>query len=160
MDIAKKLEESDSFAEIFSLVKQSVERSLEKRRDGLMIALQYLPEELGAYYGLGSNFIVMNKALLEKFRAAHGANATKSYVFSVLMHEYLHSLGYVDENAARVLTYRVCKMILGENHLSTRISKFGIAPFLPEALRGLKTNETEDIDIVDSFDMDNITYIG
>jgi hypothetical protein len=71
MDFSKNLDNSESFGEIFSLVKKAAEEALEKRRDGLIIALQYLPESLGAYYGLGSNFIVMNKALLEKFRLGH-----------------------------------------------------------------------------------------
>ncbi|MCX6814752.1 MAG: hypothetical protein NTY20_03845 [Candidatus Aenigmarchaeota archaeon] len=160
MDLKESLEECDSFACIFNLVKKSVEDTLNKRRDGLMLALQYLPENLGAYYGLGSNFIVMNKALLEKFRVLYDEKATKSYVFSVLLHEYLHSLGYVDEGLARELCYHISKATLGEEHLSTKIAKHGIAAFIPEHARGLKIREREEIDVVESFDMTSITYIG
>ncbi|HJW96809.1 MAG TPA: hypothetical protein VJ485_01455 [archaeon] len=160
MDFAKKLEESESFAEIFDLVKKSVQESLDRRREGLMIALQYLPENLGAYYGLGSNFIVMNKALLEKFNAAYDEKDTNAYVFSILMHEYLHSLGYVDEEYARALTYQVCKAVLGEGHLATKIARDGIGAFINPSPRGMKGQENEGIEVVDSFTIEHITYIG
>lgn len=158
MDFEKRLDEAENFAEIFGLVKESVEAALEKRRDGLMLALQYLPENLGAYYGLGSNFIVMNKALLEKFRDSHSANDTKAYVFSVLLHEYLHSLGYVDEGLARALTHEICKASLGKGHMSTRIAKHGIGAFITPS-RSLK-KEPEEIEVLDSFTIERITYIG
>ena len=158
MDFAKRLEESESFAEIFDLVKKSAEATLDRRRDGLMLALQYLPENLGAYYGLGSNFIVMNKVLLEKFRDSHGANDTKAYVFSILMHEYLHSLGYVDEAYARALTYEICKATIGEGHISTKIAKHGIGAFITPSISLKK--EPEGIEVLDSFSIEHITYIG
>jgi len=158
MDFAKRLDKSESFAEIFDLVKESVQESLDRRRDGLMLALQYLPENLGAYYGLGSNFIVMNKALLEKFNEAYDEKDTRAYVFSILMHEYLHSLGYVDEESARALTYQVCKATLGEGHTATKIAKHGIGAFITPS-RSLK-EEPEGIEVLDSFSIEHITYIG
>jgi len=158
MDFSKNLEKSGSFAEIFELVKKAAQETLERRRDGLMLALQYLPENLGAYYGLGSNFIVMNKALLEKFRDSHSAAETKAYIFSVLLHEYLHSLGYVDEGFARELTYQVSKAVLGEGHMSTRIAKHGIGAFITPSRSARE--EPEGIEVVDSFSIEHITYIG
>ena len=158
MDFKEKLEKSESFAEIFNLVKNAAQQTLEKRRDGLMLALQYLPENLGAYYGLGSNFIVMNKVLLEKFRDSYSAGETKSYIFSVLLHEYLHSLGYVDEEYARALTYQVSKAVLGERHMSTKIAKHGIGAFITPSRRARE--EPEGIEVVDSFSIEHITYIG
>ena len=158
MDFSKSLEKSESWAEIFELVKKAAQDTLDRRREGLMIALQYLPENLGAYYGLGSNFIVMNKALLEKFNAAYSEKDTKAYVFSILMHEYLHSLGYVDEAYARALTYQVSKAVLGEDHMSTRIARDGIAAFITPS-RSVKEGP-EGIEVLDSFTMEHITYIG
>ena len=158
MDFAKRLEKSESFAEIFELVKKAAQETLDRRREGLMIALQYLPENLGAYYGLGSNFIVMNKALLEKFNAAYDENDTKAYVFSILMHEYLHSLGYVDEAYARALTYQISKATLGEEHMSTRIAKDGIAAFITPSRTAKE--EKDGLEVLDSFTMEHITYIG
>jgi hypothetical protein len=159
MDFAKKLEKSESFAEIFDLVKKAAQETLDKRRDGLMLALQYLPENLGAYYGLGSNFIVMNKALLEKFDEAYDEKDTKAYVFSVLLHEYLHSLGYVDEGYARALTYQVSKAVLGEGHMSTKIAKHGIGAFINPSPKA-RGQEHENLEVVDSFSIEHITYIG
>jgi len=159
MDFGKRLEKSETFAEIFDLVKKSAEATLKKRREGLMLALQYLPENLGAYYGLGSNFIVMNKALLERFRILYDEKATKAYVFSVLMHEYLHSLGYVEEAFTRELCYQICRAALGEEHLSTKIAKHGIGAFISPSPRSLR-GQSEDLEVIDSFTIEHITYIG
>jgi hypothetical protein len=40
----------------------------------------------------------------------------KSNVFAILVHEYLHSLGYTDERKVRRLTYRVCQENFEKNH--------------------------------------------
>jgi len=160
MDFAKGLDRCEDFGSIFNLVKKSVEKAIERRREGLMIALQYLPEGLGAYYGVGTNLIVMNKTLLEKIRLIYDERASKAYIFSVLMHEYLHSLGFLDEGLVQDLSYQICKMTLGESHLSTKIAKLGIGAFIPESARGIRIQEKEEIEILDTFEMDSITYIG
>ena len=38
-------------------------------------------------------------------------------------HEYLHSLGYLDEKTTRALTARICREILGEDHIATLMSE-------------------------------------
>ena len=158
MNISKELEKADGFGEIFSLVKKSVERSIDRKRDGLMLALQYLPEELGAYYGVGSNFIVMNKALLEKVAAYQDAKTFNSYVYYILMHEYLHSLGFLNESMVRQLSYEICRQILGEGHESTMMAKKGIASLIPIDPRPKR--QPEEIEIIEHFEQESISYIG
>jgi hypothetical protein len=158
MDVSRKLEKAEDFGEIFSLVKMSVEKAIARRRDGLMLALQYLPEELGAYYGVGSNFIVMNKALLEKVAAHKDKSTLKSYIYYILMHEYLHSLGFLNEALVRDLSYQICRQILGDNHESTKMARKGIASVIPIDPRPRK--QPEEIEIVEHFDTESISYIG
>ncbi len=158
MDISKKLEKSEGFGEIFSLVKKSVDDVIQRRRDGLMLALQYLPENIGAYYGLGSNFIVMNKSLLEKVAAYQDKSTLKSYIYYILMHEYLHSLGFLNEALVHELSYKICKQILGEEHASTQIARRGIASVIPIDPRPKR--QPEEIEIVEHFETESISYIG
>jgi hypothetical protein len=66
----------------------------------------------------------------------------------------------MEEPLVRELSYQICKLALGEGHLATKISKHGIAPFLPEGTSWGKAKETEEIDIVESFEMKSITHIG
>jgi hypothetical protein len=120
------LEGSKGFQGIFRIVKKAVKEALGQERAGLMLVLADLPPNIGAFHSFGSNSIVMNRLALE----AMGAGAkeeveVKSYVFVVLLHEYLHSLGYLDEAQTRRLVYEISKELFGEGHPATKMAGRG-----------------------------------
>ena len=108
------LEKSSNYGDIFTLVKKAVNRSLGEHRVGLMLYLGNLPMNVGAFHPMGTNDIVLNKRLLKA--AARTELRWKAYVFSILLHEYLHSLGYADERQVRGLTYRISLENFGSEH--------------------------------------------
>ena len=61
---------------------------------------------------MGTNDIVINRRLLGSITSVK----EKSNVFAILVHEYLHTLGYTDERQVRRLTYRICQDNFGKNH--------------------------------------------
>lgn len=144
---------------IFSLVRKTVRNATGKERVGLGLALADLPTQLGAYWEVGGNYIVMNQNLLISLKAAKkSAQEINSFVFVILMHEYLHSLGVLDETHARMLTAKICSSIFEEDHpaflLSTR-DPWKVYPFLvysPRVGRG-------EMKIVGNFDSDTVSYI-
>ena len=69
-----------------------------------MLLLGNLPINVGAFHPMGTNEIVLNRRLI---RGKTGMSE-RSHVFAILLHEYLHSLGFEDESQVRRLTYRVC----------------------------------------------------
>ncbi len=69
-----------------------------------MLLLGNLPVNVGAFHPMGTNEIVLNRRLL---RSKTGMTE-RSHLFAILLHEYLHSLGFEDEAHVRRLTYRVC----------------------------------------------------
>lgn len=161
MKISDDLKKSNDFDSVFNLVKESVETVLGMRRPGLMLALQRMPDHIGAYYPVDTNVIVLNKSLLAKVFAANGKETTRAYVFYVLLHEYLHSLGYLDENEVHRLSHYICRMILGDKHLSTQIAKNGIGSVIPSEYMQMRPPENQqDIEIVEHFDSSETTYIG
>ncbi|MFC1803855.1 hypothetical protein ACFL0D_07830 [Thermoproteota archaeon] len=81
-------------------------------RVGLMLFLGNLPIRVGAFHPMGTNDIVINRRLLGSVLSLK----QKSNVFAILVHEYLHSLGYLDERRVRRLTYRICQENFGKNH--------------------------------------------
>ncbi len=85
-----------------------------QHRVGLMLYLGNLPMKVGAFHPMGTNDIVLNRRLLEA--AAKTEPKWKAYVFSILLHEYLHSLGYADERQVRGLTYRISLDNFGRDH--------------------------------------------
>src|SRR5438309_10260742 len=93
MGVSEGLDRSFNFSEVFQLVKKSVKSSLGKRRTGLMLGLADLPEYIGAFHQMGSNFIVMNRSLLDQVMHVVKVRQTVSaYVLYTLLHEFLHTL--------------------------------------------------------------------
>ena len=114
MLLTEELERAKSYGDIFALVKKAVNRTLGEHRVGLMLYLGNLPMNVGAFHPMGTNDIVLNRRLLKA--AAKTEPRWKAYVFSILLHEYLHSLGYSDERQVRGLTYKVSVDNFGREH--------------------------------------------
>ncbi len=130
------LGESEDFREIFLIVKKAVKAIIGKERAGLMLVLADLPPNIVALHSFGSNSIVMNRLALEAMRAgARDEIEVKSYIFVALLHEYLHSLGHIDEEQTRELVYGICRELFGEDHHATRIAARGPVELL-ELLEG------------------------
>lgn len=123
---ASELEASENFGDVFEIVKKSVKEHLNRERAGLMLVLADLPLQLGAFHGLGTNQIVMNRALLDRVIASgHPRSHINSFVYSILLHEYLHSLGVVDEGEVRRLVFNVSLKTFGPDHPTSTIASKG-----------------------------------
>jgi hypothetical protein len=120
------LEASENFGDIFEIVKKSVKQQLGMERAGLMLVLADLPMHLGAFHGVGTNQIVMNRALLDRIVAAgHPRSHINAFVYSILLHEYLHSLGVIDESEVRRLVNEISLNTFGPNHPAFTIASKG-----------------------------------
>jgi hypothetical protein len=121
-------------------VRGAVRYVLGIERPGLGLGLSNLPPQLGAYWQVTGNLIVMNEGLVETMRAhARSPLELNSLVYVILAHEYLHSLGYLDERAVRDVTARVTRSALGPEHPATRMAEgdlWRLYPFLDAAPGG------------------------
>jgi len=85
MDFARRLEEAQTLADIFELVKRAVETVLGRSRAGLMLALADLGNSpqgfLGAFYPIATNVIVMNKVPLIRIQETN-PDLYRHYAFS------------------------------------------------------------------------------
>ena len=90
-------------------------------RVGLMLYLGNLPLRVGAFHPLGTNDIVLNRRLLGQTKSLK----EKSNVYAILVHEYLHTLGFTDERKVRRLTHKVCKENFGNAHPVVQASLTG-----------------------------------
>lgn len=101
------------FNEVFELVKSSVNSIFEMKRAGLSLMLHRMPTRVGAYHVLGSNVIAVNSILLDLVKKYSASNDEyNSYLFTVLLHEYLHSFGILDEYKVRQMSVELCEKIL------------------------------------------------
>jgi hypothetical protein len=155
-----KIANLKDFDETFELVKAVVLQKFKLHRAGLSLILQMMPSSLGAYHMLGSNAIVVNTYLLTTLkRIVKSTEEYNSYIFMVLSHEYLHSLGIVDENTVRQMTFELCKWMLGNDHTATKMAKNGPSAIYPELRSLMQSQFGKDFQVVKNFDRSNQTYI-
>ncbi len=160
MQFVEKIANLKDFDETFELVKAVVLQKFKLHRAGLSLILQMMPSSLGAYHMLGSNAIVVNTYLLTTLkRIVKSTEEYNSYIFMVLSHEYLHSLGIVDENTVRQMTFELCKWMLGNDHTATKMAKNGPSAIYPELRSLMQSQFGKDFRVVKNFDRSNQTYI-
>ncbi len=159
----EKLGNAEDLSSIFEVVKEAVWHALRQGRAGLSLGLADLGGGrdyfIGAFYPVGSNIIVMNKHPL---KAIYDTPLFKPYSFHVLLHEYLHALGNLDEGYTRELTRRVTSEVMGEEHLATQMSA-DIAKFMPKLHypgAGWYPEGGFRIELVPGFDRSSVNYIA
>jgi hypothetical protein len=117
------LDGAKDYAEVWKIVKETAEYALNKRRDSMMLFLDDLPLQLGAYYPVGTNNIVLNRALVEIFEASMSNKPTvNALIYNLLLHEYLHALGELSEIGVRREVVEVAKKSFGESHIATVVA--------------------------------------
>jgi hypothetical protein len=118
------LETVKSYAEVWQIVKDTVEFSLGTHGGSMMLFLDDLPLQLGAYHPLGTNNIVLNRALVKIVEASMGSKrVVNALVYNLLLHEYLHALGELSETAVRRNVVKVARACFGEKHIATVIAR-------------------------------------
>jgi predicted Zn-dependent protease with MMP-like domain len=119
--------------ETFEEVKEVVQKNENRSRGGLMLGLQEIGASLdgfiGAYYPVASNIIIVNKTPLRRILETN-KTLLKPYIFHVLLHEYIHALGFLDEEITGKMAYDICKQQFGKRHIITQLST-DIRKFFP-----------------------------
>ncbi len=150
-----------SFNEVFELVRKGVEEVIGMRRVGLTLLLQDMPGFIGAYHVIGSNYIVVNRTVLNAVRRlAKSDEEYNSYMFVVITHEYLHSLGITDEMRVRRLAYDICNSLLGDDHVATKMASSDPSSLYPEIRYLVNVGFGKDFQVIKDFDNSNLTYVG
>ncbi len=160
-DYIQKVRGLQNFNDAFELVKAAIYEKFKMRRAGLNLILQNMPRFVGAYHVMGSNSIVVNRYILAAIKTlTKTAEEYNSYLFVVLAHEYLHSLGITDELRVRELTYEMCHSLLGGDHVATRMARDDPSSLYPE-LRNIAIQKFgTDFELIKDFDKSNLSYIG
>ncbi len=151
--------EGISYDRIFRLVKKTVKSVLNKERTGIGLALSNLPNRIGAYWQLGGNYIVMNETIINYMKSiAKSPEEFNSFLFAILTHEYLHSVGYINELDARRVTAQVAKTAFGKDHAATKLSSTDLWSMYPTLLL-LPDGDGSRMRIISNFDTDATSYI-
>lgn len=161
----KELEDSMSMADIFELVKEAMRKTTGRSRAGLMLGLQELGADMrgfiGAYYPINSNIIVLNKTPLRRIKETD-PGLYKPYSFHVLLHEYIHSLGIINEDLTKRKTYEVSREAFGDEHIVTEFA-VDMNKFLPNLVYptlGYQPVYNAPIEIIKNFARSDTNYIA
>jgi hypothetical protein len=159
-DYEDRLAKADNFQDVWEIVKDSVKDILGQYRIGMMLFLDDLPIRLGAYHPVGTNNIVLNRLLIDVVQqTTQNRIETNAFVYSLLLHEYLHALGYLRESEVRSLVYKVSKECFGVDHVVSHLASAG--PWT--LLRGVPLHAVQGpkraLEVVKDFDPPSQDYI-
>jgi hypothetical protein len=64
------ISKEEGFSKVWEILKDTVKNYLGKHRMGMMLFLDDLPLQLGAYHPLGTNNIILNRTLVQSAEAS------------------------------------------------------------------------------------------
>jgi hypothetical protein len=161
IDNRRALSSAEGFDAIFEMVKTATERSLRMHRAGLTLVLGDIPNSVGAYHQLGSNAIVMNRNILRIVEKLSKTRAKRNaYVFMILLHEYLHSLGYTSDRKVRELSREITNEFFGRKHVAAEMAVRPLDQFFPDLQKLSGFRDKGEYQTVRRFDSSSTSYIG
>ncbi len=147
-----------NYDNILKEIKKVSKKYIKKDRP-VGLAISNFDSRVGAYWISGGNYIVLNGNLLSALDELGVPDTEKEKLVKIiLLHEYIHSLGYEDEMATRIITQNITAQEYGKNSLEYRLSSEGPWEVYPEIsqYRG-KFDST--VKIINNFDTDSTDYI-
>lgn len=159
----------EQIPEIFEHVKNDVRNVYRRHRAGLSLGLV----EMGMYkHGFigGMHFhpgteIVMNKTPLKLILETQPPEIAWAYTYHILLHEYVHSLGVINERQCRDVTLKITKKAFKDpDHPAVILAEKGIGAYLPDLkityIPPKQKPEGITIDYVYGFDRESQTYFS
>jgi hypothetical protein len=160
-DNKEKLASAGGFDEIFELVKKAVDQVLGIHRAGLTLVLGDIPNQVGAYHEMGSNAIVMNRNIVKiVWRSTKSRQRRNSYAFMILLHEYLHTLGFTDDAQVRELSRKITDAYVGKGHIAGEMAVSPLDKFFPEITQFAMFRDNGTFETIRKFDTSSTPYIA
>ncbi len=165
MEFDKGLTRAKTIADIFELVKEMVKEYLGLEQAGLMVGVTDLGVIergfIGAFYSPEANMIIINKSPLKRLLQTN-PSLYNYYLFHVMLHEYIHSIGSYAEAQTRQLVTEISEHYFGANHIVAQLSS-NIERFMPNLsypIQGFQPPEDINIEFVKGIDRKNTNYIN
>ena len=147
---------------IFDQVKKNVRKVYGRHRAGLNLGLiemgMYRGGFIGGMHVHPGTDIVMNKTPLKIILREQPDEIVWAYTYHILLHEYIHSLGFLDEQTTQQMTYRISKDQFGMNHIITKLAS-NMEEYFPNLVYPifgwLPQKQIPSIEIIQGFDTSN-----
>ena len=165
MDYEQEIKKAKTFADIFEAVKEIVREFLGTDQAGLLVGVTDLGAHsqgfIGAFYSLDANMIIINKRPLARILQTN-PSIYNYYLFHVMLHEYVHSIGSYDEAQTRQLVHEISMHNFGQGHIITELAS-NIEKFMPNLTypaHGFVPPQDINIEFVKGIDKKNTNYIN
>ena len=156
-----RLDHAKGFGDVYEIVKETVKRSLGEYRVGMMLYLDDLPLQLGAYHPVGTNNIVLNRSILNIIEASTQSRQTvNAFVYNILLHEYLHALGYLRERKVKQLIQKITEESFEETHIATELGRNGPWSILKDIPINMFETPKRLREVVKNFEKTDTRYIA
>jgi hypothetical protein len=123
------------YSQLFDLIRRIVSNILKKSHSGILLGLEDLgfhPQGfVGGYHRVGTNEIYLNRNVLQFMREETPKAHYKAYLFHLLLHEYIHSVGVIDEQETRDITKAISRAIFDTKHPVYKIAAWGLNALFP-----------------------------
>lgn len=157
--------------DIFERVKRDVEKEIGRHRAGLSLGLVSMGVIHGNFIGgmffSGGTMILMNTDPLYILLEDHSDEVILAYVYHILLHEYIHSLGFLNERQCRQIVIEITKNIFAETpkHPAVVLAMKGIGAYFPNlhliyAPPNVDPQRGWKIEPVKEFDRESFRYFG
>lgn len=126
----------EEMPKIFERVKKDVKKLYGRHRAGLSLGLVEMGMYKGGFIG-GMHFhpgteILMNKTPLKIILEKQPYEIVWAYTYHILLHEYVHSLGVIDEQQCRAITLKISEEVFKEaDHPAIILARNGIGTYFP-----------------------------
>ena len=165
MNHETQIKNAKTIADIFEIVKDIVKEYMNLEQAGLMVGMTDLGEFsrgfVGAFYSPEANTIIINKRPLSKLLNTN-PQLYNYYIFHIILHEYIHSIGAYNETQARQLVFEISQHYFGNKHIVTQLTT-NIEKFMPNFVypdEGFKSPHDVNIEFVKGIDIKNTNYIN
>ncbi len=124
-----------SISQLFEFVRKLVKDFLKKSHPHIRLGLIELGYNRGSFIGgfhvAGSNEIILNKSALRVMQEESKKEDFKAYLFHLLLHEYIHSIGVFNETKTRELTQRISLALFDSKHPVGKLCTIGLNALFP-----------------------------
>jgi hypothetical protein len=123
--------------DIFEKIKRDVEKETRRHRAGLTLGLSEMGMFHGGFIGgmffSGGTMILMNITPLKMIIQQQPDEIVWAYTYHILLHEYIHSLGFFNETQCQAITLEISKKVFQDpTHPAVVLATKGIGAFFPD----------------------------
>ena len=126
---------NNDFSGLFNLVREIILEKMNKKRSHILLGLIELGFNRGSFIGGlhigGTNEIFLNKSALKVMERESPREYYKAYIFILLLHEYIHSVGVMNELRTRKFTRVIAQDVFDSEHPVTKLAVEGIQKYFP-----------------------------